>query len=77
MLHTVSVRRKGFTIKLTQDYNERCDFGHIKGAIENSDGDIVGVHSSLGGPPSGKLDEMEAESILNKWLHDMDITEGV
>ena len=65
----VTIRKKfgKHKVKLTQGYNEKSDFGHYKGVIENAKGDILHTYSTCCGAPEGKINEATLEEVYNQW----------
>jgi hypothetical protein len=69
ILHTVELTHAGFTVKVTQRYNQKHDFGHYCYVVTNLKGDIVSAGQTSGGPRAGKVEEKDLMAILFDACH--------
>ena len=55
-----------YNIKLTQNLNEKFDFGHYNWVIEDTEGNIELAGYSIGSPPN-RVTEKKLDEIFNRW----------
>ena len=75
ILHTLQCTRGGFTVKVTQRYDPKSDWGHYKYVVTNSAGDIVEAAGTSGFPYNGKVEQKDVMGILYDvmfWMKDED-----
>ncbi len=69
-LVTVSHTVDGNTITATQDYSPHFDSGHYKYVVMDNAGNVIQAYQTICGAPTGKLDESDAQRMLESFLEE-------